>query len=403
MLFRSGNWHHVVAVRDGVNDKILLYVDGEEKGSSDVNYTAGFDSTSSALNIGWLNLNPFYYFGGALDEIALYDRALDPVNDIQAHYNAGWNDGKGIDSSRPAPVADAGDDLSDVKEGTTMVTLDGSGSGIGYAGTTVTYLWEQMPGTAVLDFAGTTTNTATFTAPDIAAAGETLTFQLTVTASDGQSSSDTVDVGVVENILPVADAGDPQTVTEGDPVTLDGTKSTPVGGISYLWVQTPGTPTVTLSDETAAQPTFTAPQVDAAGATLTFELTVTDGLQTDSDTVTVTVNNNPQSPTADAGADQDAKEGNTVTLDGSNSSPAAGSTITTYLWEQVPGGTLVQLAGASTATATFTAPDVDETLTFRLTVTDDDGLSSSDTVDVTVSKSGGGGGGGGGCFINSMF
>jgi len=229
---------------------------------------------------------------------------------------------------------------------------------------------------------------------------------LTVTASDGQSSSDTVDVGVVENILPVADAGDPQSVTEGDPVTLDGAESTPVGGISYLWEQVPpGTQVLPAAGVPAATADFTAPQVDSNGEILTFKLTVTDGLgQTDSETVTVTVNDNPLAPTADAGADQDAKEGNRVTLDGSNSSPAAGSTITTYLWEQVPGGTLVQLAGASTATATFTAPDVDETLTFRLTVTDDGGLSSSDTVAVTVSKSGGGGGGGGGgCFINSMF
>ena len=118
----------------------------------------------------------------------------------------------------------------------------------------------------------------------------------------------------------------------------------------------------------------------------------------------VTVNDNPAAPTADAGDDQDVKEGNTVTLDGSNSSAAAGKTITTYQWAQTA-GTLVQLSGASTATATFTAPDVDETLIFQLTVTDDDNQTDSDTTNVNVSKSGGGGGGGGGggCFINSMF
>ena len=101
------------------------------------------------------------------------------------------------------------------------------------------------------------------------------------------------------------------------------------------------------------------------------------------------------------------KETTVVTLNGSNSSDADG-TIESYLWEQLPGGTPVQLANATTATPTFTAPQVDangETLTFRLTVTDDDGLTSSDTTSVTVtdgtvaSTDGGGGGGGGGCFI----
>ena len=230
---------------------------------------------------------------------------------------------------------------------------------------------------------------------------------MTVTASDGQSDSDTVDVGVVENILipPVADAGDPQSVTEGDPVTLDGTESTPIGGISYLWVQTAGTQVLPVAGVPAATADFTAPQVDAAGATLTFRLTVTDGLsQTDSDTVTVTVNDNPLAPTADAGDDQDAKEGNTVTLDGSNSSAAVGSTITTYLWEQTAGTDVGTINDADKATATFTAPKVKETLTFRLTVTDNNNQTSSDTMNVNVSKrGGGGGGGGGGCFINSMF
>jgi hypothetical protein len=42
--------------------------------------------------------------------------------------------------------------------------------------------------------------------------------------------------------------------------------------------------------------------------------------------------------------------------------------LITYQWEQVPGGTPVQLSGASTDTATFTAPDVGpagETLIFN--------------------------------------
>ena len=74
-------------------------------------------------------------------------------------------------------------------------------------------------------------------------------------------------------ILPQADAGPDQSVDEFEAVTLDGSGSTDPknGNLSYQWEQTAGTPVV-LSDDTAVQPTFDAPD---AGA-LTFILTVTD-------------------------------------------------------------------------------------------------------------------------------
>ena len=84
------------------------------------------------------------------------------------------------------------------------------------------------------------------------------------------------------NIAPTANAGADQTVNEGVTVTLNGSNSTdPDGAIAaYQWSQTAGIP-VTLSDATSATSSFTAPDVDADGETLTFQLTVTDngGLQ----------------------------------------------------------------------------------------------------------------------------
>ena len=61
---------------------------------------------------------------------------------------------------------------------------------------------------------------------------------------------------------------------------------------SYLWTQTEGPP-VTLDDATAAQPTFTAPLVDAAGDTLVFSLVVTDndGAASAPDTVQIIIEN----------------------------------------------------------------------------------------------------------------
>jgi hypothetical protein len=86
----------------------------------------------------------------------------------------------------------------------------------------------------------------------------------------------------LDNQPPIANAGPDQTVTEGTPVTLNGSNSSDPGGsiVDYEWEQTAGIP-VTLTNSDSAQTTFTAPNVSFAVETLTFRLTVTDngGLQ----------------------------------------------------------------------------------------------------------------------------
>jgi hypothetical protein len=102
------------------------------------------------------------------------------------------------------------------------------------------------------------------------------------------------DEGCVFNDPPDADAGSPQTVVEGDTVTLDGSDSSDPDDdtISYQWTQIGGI-RVTLSDPTAAKPTFVTPIVSTGEMILTFEVVVKDDddLQ-DNDQVTVTVNDN---------------------------------------------------------------------------------------------------------------
>ena len=127
----------------------------------------------------------------------------------------------------------------------------------------------------------------------MAAGGEILTFRLTVTDNDNQSSSDTVNVNVSDVNAPIADAGPDQEVRETSPVTLDGSDSSDENGTidAYLWEQVSGT-AVTLTNADTAIATFTAPKVSSAGETLTFRLTVTDNEnQSASDTVSVTVLN----------------------------------------------------------------------------------------------------------------
>jgi len=283
------------------------------------------------------------------------------------------------------PTADAGFDQT-VDEGVTVM-LDGSNSsdpddGIG------SYQWVQTAGPPVT-LSRTTAIQPTFTAPSVGPGGASLTFQLTVADNGGLQSMDSCVVNVMwVNLPPTADAGPDQTVNEGDTVLLDGSNSSdPDDGIaSYQWIQTAG-PAVTLSDPWAATPTFTAPVVGAGGAALTFQLTVFDGLgQKGMDTCNVNVTRGTLPPTADAGPDQTVNEGDTVILDGSNSSdPDDG--IASYQWTQTKGAS-VNLSSATAVQPTFRAPNVGAggaSLTFQLTVTDNAGLKSTDTCIVNVS------------------
>jgi hypothetical protein len=100
---------------------------------------------------------------------------------------------------------------------------------------------------------------------------------------------------------------------------------------------------------------------------------------------TNTGNSTNQPPTADAGPNQNVKEGALVTLNGSNSTDPDGG-IASYQWTQVS-GTSVVLSSPQAAITTFTAPTVGtsgEALTFSLTVTDHAGLQSTDTCIVNV-------------------
>jgi hypothetical protein len=92
----DGEWHHVVAVREGINDKMRLYVDGNLVGSAETTFTGNWISAKE-INIGHYNV-PFddpktYFVNGLLDEIAVYGRTLSAY-EIRDHYQKGL-DGQG--------------------------------------------------------------------------------------------------------------------------------------------------------------------------------------------------------------------------------------------------------------------------------------------------------------------
>lgn len=167
----------------------------------------------------------------------------------------------------------------------------------------LTYSWQQIAPVVGPVFADANLS---FNAPLVTGGGDpnakvTLTFRLTVTDPNGSAMTDDVDV-VVTNVdhAPTAVASGPASVNEAAFVTLNGSASSDPDGdaLTYAWVQTAG-PAVTLNDANTAYPYFTAPFVNAVGATLTFKLTVNDGFNgSSSDCATVTVANINDAPTA---------------------------------------------------------------------------------------------------------
>ena len=64
-----------------------LYVDSSKVDSAFQSYLTGFNG-NTPINFGYLNVSPFYYYDGSLDEVAFYSVALSK-SDIQTHYNKG--------------------------------------------------------------------------------------------------------------------------------------------------------------------------------------------------------------------------------------------------------------------------------------------------------------------------
>jgi hypothetical protein len=275
------------------------------------------------------------------------------------------------------PVAYAGPD-QDVKAGET-VTLDGSGSSDS-DGTIESYSWVQTGGQSVT-LSGASTVRPTFTAPDIS---ETLTFELTVTDDRDATASDFVYINVFQaNKPPVANAGADQTVAVGDTVTLDGSDSNDTDGdsmtFSWSFVSLPAGSNATFTDTKAVQPSFS---VDLPG-TYVAQLIVNDGtLDSAPDTVAISTENS--APVADAGADQVALVGETVTLDGSGSHDIDGDQLTiAWSFVSIPAGSSATLSDSTVVNPTFVA-DLPGTYVVQLTVNDGAADSAPDTVTIST-------------------
>jgi hypothetical protein len=191
--------------------------------------------------------------------------------------------------------------------------------------------------------------------------------KVTVTSSAGGSDTANVEVsGAANDPMAVnANAGLDQNLQSGAQFTLDGSASYPAENItSYIWKDGNGNTVSASKQVTISAPanTGTTPTV------LQYTLTVTGvGSSQSSSTVRISVLPQNIAATANAGPDQQAQVGSTVTLDGSLSQNAS-----SYSWAQVS-GPAVSLSNASAVKPTFTFGPVvpsptPAVLVFELTV-----------------------------------
>jgi RHS repeat-associated protein len=284
-----------------------------------------------------------------------------------------------------APLADAGPDQTLVLGATAM--LNGSGSSDA-DGDDLTFRWSLI---AKPDGSGAVLSDFTSDSPSFVldAPGEYVA-QLIVNDGAIDSAPDQVMIAT-ENVRPVAEAGDNQSVVVGSTISLDGSVSSDADGdpLSFAWslLSMPLGSSAIISDPAIDNPTFVA---DVVGTYLA-QLIVNDGtLDSVPDTVMIEAGAANTAPVADAGPDQSVELGQIATLDGSNSSDADSDPLA-FRWtiSSAPAGSVATLSNASSASAGLT-PDIAGTYVITLVVNDGMVDSVMDTVTVIALTPSGG-------------
>ena len=281
-----------------------------------------------------------------------------------------------ISTTNSAPVANAGPDQTALV--TQTVILDGSAS-TDIDGDPITYAWSFVSKPAA--------STATLTNPTSVSPTLVIdepglyTVRLIVNDGTVDSAQDTVTISTT-NSAPVANAGPDQAALVTQTVTLDGSASSDVDGdpLTYAWSfsSKPAGSTTTLTNPTSVNPSFT---IDEPG-TYIVQLIVNDGT-VDSAADHVHISTENSAPVANAGPDQSALVGHTVTLDSSASSDVDGDPLT-YAWSfsSKPAGSTTTLTNPTSVNPSFT---IDEPGTYIVRLIVNDGTVNSAPDSVTVS------------------
>lgn len=203
-------------------------------------------------------------------------------------------------------------------------------------------------------------------------------FTLKVTDNQGKVASDSVTITVIAkavvvvNKAPTANAGQDQTLIEGQVLRLKGSGTDPDGRIvAYRWLENKKirgrSATLVLSKLSLGKHRFTLIVTDNKGKTASDSLTVTVKPK-----AVVIIN---KAPVANAGKDQTVNKGQRISLKGSGSD--ADGQIVAYQWLEN------KKVLAQSATLVLSQRSLGQHI-FTLVVTDNQGKTASDSVTITV-------------------
>ncbi len=206
----------------------------------------------------------------------------------------------------------------------------------------------------------------------------------TYVISDGQAANNTVTGTVNVTVTPgvaVNAVDDSFPVNQGTTTTLNVLQNDAGSNIEITSVTNPGQGSVTIASDKKSI-SYTAP-ANFAGTT-TFSYTITGGAQTDTATVTLTVNAVNQAPNAvDDQASVDSNSGANVLNVLQNDTDAEGAVTITAVTQPANGGSVAISGNGQNVTFTPTAGFVGSS-TFTYTITDAGNLTDTATVTVQV-------------------
>lgn len=212
--------------------------------------------------------------------------------------------GQAVVSLQTAPVADAGPDQTIASASST--NLNGS-----VTGGTAPYIWSWSP-SAKIDGSPTVQN------PKTTNLNMSQIYTLEVSDSYGCVDSDIVTISISGGALTVNPFVFPDTVCGGDFINLLANPGGGTGNYSFSWTSSPSGFTSILQNP-VTYPTITT----------TYNVTVNDGINTASGSVTVNVT---PAPVSNAGSDATICENNSYLLDGS------GYNYTSAIWSTAGDG-----------------------------------------------------------------
>jgi len=230
--------------------------------------------------------------------------------------------------------------------------------------------------------------------PDYLAAGDSITAVFTVTVTDDLGATDTQDITITingTNDTPTVTSGNSASVDENTPastVVYTAAASDPDAGDAITW-SLAGTDAALLSIDASGNVTLNASADFEAKSSYSFDVVATDaGGLSDSQAVTLSINNINEAPTVTSGDNASVNENaaaSTVVYTATASDPDAADTITWSLAGTDAALLSIDVSGNVTlnASADFEAKS---SYSFDVVATDAGGLSDSQAVTVSVNN-----------------